>query len=390
VRVGLFLGSGPESGGIFQYGLAIFRAVESLKGHGVQCVVAYADPSWANILRRSGIASFELKRNWWRPLLKAWLRFRVPLSPLRAALWVLHPGLRQMVQQDCALWIFPGNDALPYALPVNFLAAVHDLMHRYERHFPEVSSKGRYVFRESHYKALTRAATGVLVDSNVGKRHVCESYAIEPDRVHVLPYLAPDYIYSAAAAPRKRSPYSLPGKYFFYPAQFWQHKNHLTLIRALAQARESCPDMALVLAGAKKNGYDDVAREVERLGLQDAVLFLGYVLDADIPPLYQGARALVMPTCFGPTNIPPLEALVLGCPVAVSNIYGMPEQLGDAALLFDPMSTDGLAQTMVRLWTDDELCAVLIEKGRQHVRRWDTAQFNARFRHILWSALEHT
>jgi len=45
---------------------------------------------------------------------------------------------------------------------------------------------------------------------------------------------------------------------------------------------------------------------------------------------------MIMPTFFGPTNIPPLEAIAVGCPVAVSNIYGMPHQLGDAALYFNP------------------------------------------------------
>ena len=82
-----------------------------------------------------------------------------------------------------------------------------------------------------------------------------------------------------------------------------------------------------------------------------------------MPEFYRRARAMVMPTFFGPTNIPPLEAFALGCPVAVSNIYGIPEQVGDAALLFDPNSVEEIADCIERLWQDDALCASLISKG---------------------------
>jgi glycosyltransferase involved in cell wall biosynthesis len=142
-------------------------------------------------------------------------------------------------------------------------------------------------------------------------------------------------------------------------------------------------DIHLVLAGSKKNGYKDVLDLCRRTEVRDAVIFLGYVPDVEIPGLYRHARALVMPTYFGPTNIPPLEAFVMGCPVACSNIYGMPEQLGNAALMFSPNSTDEIAEVIEKLWTDDDLCAQLVEKGRARVATWGRPQFNARFRAIV-------
>jgi glycosyltransferase involved in cell wall biosynthesis len=136
--------------------------------------------------------------------------------------------------------------------------------------------------------------------------------------------------------------------------------------------------MKLVLAGSRQNGYDAAVQAVEKLGIGENVIFLGYVPDDRMFELYRRARALLMPSYFGPTNIPQLEAFVAGCPVAVSRVYGVPDQVSDAALLFDPSSVDEIASCMERLWTDDALCADLAEKGRQRAREWGPDQFRER------------
>jgi glycosyltransferase involved in cell wall biosynthesis len=110
---------------------------------------------------------------------------------------------------------------------------------------------------------------------------------------------------------------------------------------------------------------------------------MGYVPNDDLPEFYKRARALVMPTFFGPTNIPPLEAFALGCPVAVSNIYGISEQVGDAALLFDPKSVGEIAAAIKSLWVDNELCSVLIDRGRIRDNKWGQSEFNNRFLQVV-------
>ena len=111
--------------------------------------------------------------------------------------------------------------------------------------------------------------------------------------------------------------------------------------------------------------------------------FLGYVPNEDITEIYRRARAMVMPTFFLFLNIPPLEALAIGCPTAVSNVYGMPEQVGDAALLFDPNKVDEIAAAIYKLWTDDYLCNSLIEKGLRKAKAWGQPQFNNRLEKIV-------
>jgi glycosyltransferase involved in cell wall biosynthesis len=64
-------------------------------------------------------------------------------------------------------------------------------------------------------------------------------------------------------------------------------------------------------------------------------------------------------------------------------VYGVPDQVGDAALLFDPKSSDEIAEAMERLWTDDALCNCLIEKGKERASEWGPGQFSQRLREIV-------
>jgi glycosyltransferase involved in cell wall biosynthesis len=222
----------------------------------------------------------------------------------------------------------------------------------------------------------------------VGRQQVAESYGTPLEKIHVLPFVAPPYIRETFTPPGFDTRYSLPAKFIFYPAQFWEHKNHKRLIRAVAALKKDLPDLVLVLAGSPKNAYDSVIKLIHELGLANDVHFLGYVPDADMPEIYRRARALVMPTFYGPTNIPPLEAFVAGCPVAISGTYAMPEQAGDAALFFDPKSESEIADCIYRLWTDDRLCAELTEKGKVRASKWGQKQYNKRFVQIVDQVLE--
>jgi glycosyltransferase involved in cell wall biosynthesis len=238
------------------------------------------------------------------------------------------------------------------------------------------------------FSNVCRWAKGILVDSEVGRQQVAESYGTPLERIHVLPFVAAPYIRETQTLPDFDVRYPLPAKFIFYPAQFWEHKNHKRLISAIASLKNELPDLALVLAGSPKNAYDSVIRLVNELGLTNDVHFLGYVPDAYMPELYRRARALVMPTFYGPTNIPPLEAFVVGCPVAISGTYAMPEQAGGAALLFDPKSEPEIADCIYRLWTDDRLCAELKETGKQQAANWGQQQYNARFLQIIDQVLD--
>lgn len=387
-KIGLFLGADPGSGGMFQYSLALLEALAALPRDGYEVIVTSFNPAWRAHVEPLGLQLSSLGTPDGRErytLGRIWRSLCLPLAPWKRFLWRLDPVARALHGAHCDLWVFPAQDHWGYLAPVPALVTIHDLMHRYESQFPEVSRWGRYFLREYRFRNICRHARAVLVDSEVGRTHVMESYGLAKERIFPLPYLPPRYIYSQGVPDGFESRYTLPRKFLFYPAQFWQHKNHDRLLRSLATASNDCPDISLVLAGPKRYEYGNLIQLAEELGVRHRVHFTGYVPDADLPEFYRRARALVMPTSFGPTNIPPLEAFALGCPVAISGIYGIPEQVGESAVLFDPRSVPEMAKAICRLWRDDALCSELAETGRRRSELWGQRDFNARLLKIMSS-----
>lgn len=387
-RVGLFLAIEPTWGGAFQYDLTILDAVAQLPRDEIEIVIGYSHPSWLHYLERYNLKKVSVPLGYWGRFFGQLLHCGgISTSVWRSVTPWFHPTVRAIMREKCDLWIFPSQDPWGYLTPVPAINTIHDLMHRYERRFPEIGTPWQYAWREWHFKNTCRWSEGILVDSQLGRQHIIESYQTDPSRVHVLPFIAPSYLDDTPLGKTTILKTELPKKYLFYPAQFWEHKNHKRLVKAVHLLKARFPDIKLVLTGAKKNEYSAIQNLVTKLGLDNDVIFTGYVSDDQITLFYRNARAMIMPTFSGPTNIPPLEAMKSGCPLAVSNIYAMPEQTKGAALLFDPESVDEMASVMTKLWEDDELCRVLSERGKDVSRDWTNEHFNTHFASILLKLL---
>lgn len=387
-RIGLFLGIEPNAGGLFQYVQSLLDALSTFPTDDYQIEVAYTSQTWKTVLDNYSFSVTRLKYGkLGLQLANVIMYLHIPGVIVRRFFSVCNPIAWQLNSLKCEAWIFPAHDAISYQLRLPVIGAVHDLMHRYERlwgpSIPGVAGGFRYYVREHRFSNLVNWAKGILVDSEVGRTHIVNSYGTDPAKIYSLPFIPPPYIHQSIENRIFDSKYNLPAKFFFYPSQFWPHKNHKTLISAAATIRPECPDIQLVFTGRKKHYYEQIRDYADSIDMLDRITFTGYVPDLDIPSFYLRARALVMPTFLGPTNIPPLEALACGCPVAVSGIYAMPEQLGDAALYFDPHSVNDMASKMKQLWLDDLSCQLLKERGYKKTASWNLNQFAARLKYIL-------
>ncbi|MEW6172015.1 MAG: glycosyltransferase family 1 protein [Bacillota bacterium] len=288
------------------------------------------------------------------------------------------------------LMLYPMPTLLSFESKIPYVAAIHDLQHRLQPEFPEVSANGEWERREYRFRNVSRYATLILADSEVGKEDILTfygSYGVTPDRVKVLPFLPACYL--AVDVPetelrRVRLHYNLPERYVFYPAQFWPHKNHMRILKAVDLIKKDYGvKIPVVFCGSytgeiRKRTFEEVMSLSRRLRFGDQVRYLGYVPDEDMSCIYAGAVALVMPTFFGPTNIPVLEAWAFGCPVLTSDIRGIREQAGDAAVLADPRSVESIADGIYRLWTDDGLRRSLAERGRQRLTSYTPDDYRRR------------
>ena len=296
------------------------------------------------------------------------------------------------------LMLYPTPNTLSFEAGIPYVMAIHDLQHRLQPEFPEVSANGEWERREYLFRNGIRHATLLLADSDVGKEDILSfygSYGVTADRVKVLPFLPSCYLaVDNVEGERQRvgARYRLPEEYLFYPAQFWPHKNHGRIIEALALLKqEHRVKIPIVLSGSHageipRRTFREVMLLSHQLGIEDQIHYLGYVLEEDMSGLYAGAVALVMPTFFGPTNIPVLEAWAFGCPVITSDIRGIRQQSDDAALLVDPRSAEAIADGIYRLWTDENLRRTLAGRGRQRLATYTPDNYQRRLVEILEEA----
>lgn len=159
------------------------------------------------------------------------------------------------------------------------------------------------------------------------------------------------------------------------------HKNLNGLLRAAAQVIDS--PWHLVLVGDYAGDsfwscYQEVLDRAKSLGLTDRVTFTGYVPDADLLLIYNLATMLVLPSMSEGFGLPVIEAMACGLPVAASNRNSLPEIVGDAGLLFDPLSTTEMAAAIGRLLSDEPLRRALRERGlkRAHSFSWKAGARN--------------
>jgi glycosyltransferase involved in cell wall biosynthesis len=287
-------------------------------------------------------------------------------------------------QIDLLFMLSPSLDAFTLRLP--FITPILDLNHKLQPEFPEVSAFGELNRRDYFYVNTCRFATLVIVDSEIGKADVLRFYGhlIDHERIRILPYyplIREKSFPSQQDCSRVRAKYNLPERYFFYPAQFWYHKNHTLIVQSLKHiADESGEVIPVVFCGAywsyiMASNFKDVMALAFKLGVADRIHYLGPVPDEDMAALYSLCTGLVMPTFFGPTNLPPLEAWHFGRPVITSDIRGVREQNADASLLVDPRSPKALAEAMQGLWHDKTLCLELAERGKKRLASYSWNSF---------------
>jgi glycosyltransferase involved in cell wall biosynthesis len=270
-------------------------------------------------------------------------------------------------------------DVMHFTLQSGFRTAIPSIYQPYDLqhvHLPQFFSAYARKWRDVTYAALARQAAAVVVMSSWVKEDVVRHLELPPHKVQVVPWAPVTEEYPAPAEAdltAARARFALPPTFALYPAQTFPHKNHLALIEAVARLRDRGTTIPVVCPGKQNEHFPRLAREVRRRGVEGLVSFPGYVSPLELRCLYRLARALVFPSLFEGGGMPIFEAFAAGLPVACSNVTCLPEQAGDAALLFDARDPDSLAAALDRLWADASLRETLTRRGTERVARFTWA-----------------
>ncbi len=267
------------------------------------------------------------------------------------------------------LWF---NNIEPIHIGVPYVYNLFDLQHRLQPWFPEVSDGNQYRLREGSYSEALRRAAFVITASEEVKAQAIQFYGVPSDRIRVIHFPTPQTAIDAASAENPnvteaylRTKFGIEGRFLFYPAQFWAHKNHINLLRGLKILRDQHGlDFSMVFAGADHGNAGFVKAEARALGLTDRVRFAGFVSADEVSALYRHAFALTYVTFFGPCNLPPLEAFALGCPVVLSDIPGIEKLFEDAVVPVNHRDPAAIAAGIKKLVDDPAECARRVAKGK--------------------------
>jgi glycosyltransferase involved in cell wall biosynthesis len=249
------------------------------------------------------------------------------------------------------LYFCPFGALWPRPMPVPTVLTLVDIQ---EACYPEYFTEQDLFNRHFHYKGSTKMADRVITISDFSKKTIVQHHKIPSHKIGVAHLCAADLFYHASALSDSPNISMPAGEFIFYPANFWQHKNHDRLLMSLKwlKTEKSLTINAVFTGHEVANGYP-LSAKIREYGIEDQVLAL----------LYAKAKLMVFPSLYEGFGMPLIEAMAAGCPVAASNATSLPEIGGDAADYFDPFSIENIGNTIEKLWMDSSHRNQLIEKG---------------------------
>ena len=379
MNLGIFINSELHSGGAYQYEYKILSILKKYHSDKKKINIIYYsnNTNVAASYNKLGLNIKIIKENILQKIHRIGLsnpiyfevlnKFNLRFSKIETIL--------QDDNIDLVYFLYPSNLSLSI-INIPYIFTLFDLGHLQSMQFPEVANNRLFEKRENLYSKSLKKAYKIVVDSNFNKELVSNKYNLEISRVEVLKYLPNIRVIKSDENIDVKNKYNLKNDYIFYPAQFWAHKNHIYILKAIKILRDKKNiDVDVIFSGSDKGNLSYLMKFAKAIKVDDLIHYIGFVPNEEIPSLYKQSLALVMPTYLGPTNIPPLEAFAYQTPVCYSDMPSFREQVGDAAFFMDLKNPNSLAEILDLLKNNKTLKNDKILKGEQILNNWNEEDF---------------
>jgi glycosyltransferase involved in cell wall biosynthesis len=390
-KIGIYLASNQQSGGIFQYNINFIKALNDLNFY-FDVYYVYTDKIWEEYIPKN-CKFFFLKKN----IIEVLIFFLLKNFFLKKIIYFIILFLNKKFKFNllslkkknnfldklkCEYFIFPSQDVISYKIKTKSIVAVHDLMHLFHPYLFEYRN-GECELRTLHYNLIAKNSYRILVDSKFGKKHVLTKLkSSKTEQVKILPFCPTTYLHAKKNINVFKK-YKIPKNYIFYPAHFWEHKNHEILVKAINISKQSGFIFNCVFVGGVKNNFNNILNLVKNLDLEDQFYFLGYVEEQDMYSLYKNALATTYVSILGPTNIPPLEAMFSGSPLLYSNVYAMKEQMRYAGIAINPYNAKQISNYLIKISTNRLFRKKMIQLGFKRIKEINYLNFRKKIYQIL-------
>lgn len=263
---------------------------------------------------------------------------------------------------------------LPNHLDSSSIITLHDII---PLRMPEtVSDRYLRIFNNDMKKIIDRVQ-GIITVSNFSKDDISKEFNYPKDKIFVT-HLAAENIYKPMDKIKckkfLRSNYSIDSNFILYVGGFSPRKNITGLIEAFSLLKGIyTQDLKLVIVGKQGISYEKYKNRTIELGIEDQVIFPGFIPLEHMPIFYNSCETLVYPSFYEGFGLPPLEAMACGTPVIASNCTSIPEILGNSALLINPKDVYEIMNAMYSILTNIDLKIKLTVEGieRNKIYNWN-------------------
>ncbi len=257
----------------------------------------------------------------------------------------------------------------PLVSPCPTVVTIYDLSFLL---FPRSFQRLRRFYLGLFTRISAQKARRVIAVSENTRRDIVRLLEIPPEKVEVI-HCGVGEIFRPlpeGEVDNFRRRRGLPERFILFIGTLEPRKNVATLIEAYSLLIARYPSLKLIIGGAKGWFCEGIFAEVDRLGLQGRVLFPGYIPQRELPFWYNAAELFVYPSLYEGFGLPPLEAMACGTPVIASDASSLPEVVGEAGMLVNPLDVEALAEAMGHVLSDEALRRGMSERGLKRARRF--------------------
>ncbi len=285
-------------------------------------------------------------------------------------LWRSFGILKQLKSDQVSLYHGLSQE-LPFGIAsagIKSVVTIHDLIYiRYPQYFSFIDRQ-IYKFKAQY---ACKHANGVLAISERTRQDLITLFNVPAEKVKVI-YQSSDDSFKQPLSPTRlqdiRQKYAFPSHFVLNVGTIEERKNQLLLVQAMPLLPAF---YKLILIGKQQSYAKKLLAEIERLGLQDRVLFLKDVSFLDLPGIYQLAELFVYPSVYEGFGIPIIEALYSGVPVIAAKGSCLEEAGGPDSIYVNPLDSAELAVQMNAVLADAEMSRFMIEQGLKFVQKFD-------------------
>ena len=257
-------------------------------------------------------------------------------------------GVKKIFEEECDILYTATTNLNFYNLDIPTIVSMHDIQ---QYHYPENFTFKELIYRKLLFTNSAKFSSFFQASSNFIKEDIKKIFLnIKNEQIKVIPEGVDVEKFSKQRDIVLIKKFDLPSKYIFLPAQLWNHKNHITVLKAILLLKEKKIEIPIVFTGAKYGATHKIFQFIKKQNMQN-VIYLGLVESEELISIYQNAFLTLSPAIYESSSLTILESAASGTPILASKTSPNVEMSCEIEIdLFETMNYTELANKISIIW----------------------------------------